>query len=233
MMNNEKYIQENKENWAREVVKGRLIYPDENVIRFLAARRKGNYQNKVVLDFGCGAGRHSLAMLNMGYKVIGMDYNKECLDLTEERVKELFLVDSRKEKFVALQNSGVTLELEDSSLDYIVAWGSLFYNGREIFREMLHEMNRVLKKEGEIFFDFRTQKDDLYGKGEELEKDFFRLNVESGYGGFTYLILPLHELKEIVEECGFQVVNVESFEFTKNNGKKLNSWYHITAKKAS
>lgn len=230
-MSGEKYFQENKKNWAKEVTTGRLFYPDENVVRFAAARRNGNPQDKQILDYGCGAGRHSVAMLNMGYKVVGMDYNKECLDATVERIEETFDDDFIKESFQAIQNEGEKLTLSDACLDYIVAWGSLFYNGRDKFKEVLCEMHRVLKKDGELFFDFRTQKDFLYGKGQELEKDFFYLDKDSGYGGFTYLILTLDELKEIVEKCGFQITNVETYEFTKNNGSKLNSWYHVTAKK--
>lgn len=227
-MNKEKYLQENKERWAKAVTTGRLFYPDENVVRFLAAR-KNNKGNKVVLDFGCGNGRHSVVMLNMGYDVIAMDYNKECLEAAKKRVNESFRGEDEI-SFKAIQNGGIALEMESNSLDYIVAWGSMFYNGREKLKTMLCEMRRILRKDGELFFDIRTQRDSMYGQGEELEKDFFRLN-QSGYEGFTYLFLTKEELIELVESCGFEMVNVETYEFTKNNGKILNSWYQITAKK--
>lgn len=227
-MNKEKYLQENKERWAKAVTTGRLFYPDESVVRFLAAR-KDNKGNKVVLDFGCGNGRHSVVMLNMGYDVIAMDYNKECLEAAKERVKENFSGEEEGH-FTAIQNDGIALEMASNSLDYIVAWGSLFYNGREKLKALLCEMRRILRKDGELFFDIRTQRDSMYGQGEELENDFFRLNL-SGYEGFTYLFLTKEELKEIVESCGFEMVNVETYEFTKKNGKVLNSWYQIIAKK--
>lgn len=230
-MNKEKYIQENKELWAKEVTTGRLFYPDENVVRFLVARKnEKSEKNKVALDFGCGAGRHSVVMLNMGYDVIAMDYNKECLEATKERVKEVLEEKDKRKRFIAIQNNGVALELESNSVDDIVAWGSIFYTGRETLKAVLCEMRRVLQKDGELFFDIRTQRDAMYGQGEELEKDFFRLDTP-GYEGFTYLFLTKEEIQEILETCGFEVANVETYEFTKNNGKKLNSWYHITAKK--
>lgn len=227
-MDKEKYLQENKERWAKEVTTGRLFYPDENVVRFLAARK--NEKSKKILDFGCGAGRHSVVMLNMGYDVIAMDYNKECLDATKERVSEVLEEKERRNSFTAIQNDGIALGLKSDSLDYVVAWGSVFYIGREKLKAMLCEMRRVLHKEGELFFDIRTQRDAMYGQGEELEKDFFRLN-QPGYEGFTYLFLTKEELNEIIEECGFEMANMETYEFTKSNGKILNSWYHITAKK--
>lgn len=230
-MNIDQYLKENKERWATEVTNGRLIYPDENVVRFLAARKNNQCEkNKVALDFGCGAGRHSVVMLRMGYDVIGMDYNKECLEATKDRINECF-GENRKNRFRAIQNHGITLDLDDNSVDYIVAWGSIFYNGIVKFKEVLCEMSRILQEDGELFFDIRTQRDTLYGQGEELEKDFFRLNKESGYEGFTYLFLSKEELKEVVEECGLQVVNMETYEFTKNNGNNLHSWYHVIAKK--
>lgn len=212
-----------------------MFYPDESVVRYIASRKRKSTDGarKTILDFGCGAGRHSIAMLRMGYEVIGVDYNEKSLEVTKERVAQLEQELNTKLEFKGIINLNSDIPVGDGKADMIVAWGSMFYNGRDKTKKLLREMYRVLKKEGEIFVDFRTKRDYLYGCGKEIEKDFYLLDESSGRPGFVYLFLSLEELKEIFKECGFEVINVETFEFTQDNGKNLNSWYHITARKAA
>lgn len=44
------------------------------------AKCLGNINNKKVLDFGCGAGRSSEMLSNMGASVVGVDHSQEMLD---------------------------------------------------------------------------------------------------------------------------------------------------------
>lgn len=234
-MNKEEYFERNKRKWEEEVTKTKLFYPDESVVRYIASRKgkSADGARKTILDFGCGAGRHSIAMLRMGYEVIGVDYNEKSLEVTKERVAQLEEELNTKLEFKGISNLNSDIPIKNETVDTIVAWGSMFYNERAKIKELLKEMYRVLKENGELFADFRTQRDYLYGCGEEIEKDFYQLDESSGRPGYIYLFLPLEEWKEIFKECGFEVINVETFEFTQDNGKNLNSWYHITAKKTA
>lgn len=75
-----------KETWNKDRAMFNLMYPAEDVVKFL----KRNYkqpEDKTILDFGCGSGRNTVLMSDMGFeKIIAMDYNEDCLKLTKEKL---------------------------------------------------------------------------------------------------------------------------------------------------
>ena len=71
--------------WGNEVVRGNLIWPDENVIRFV----KRNYKpGNIILDFGCGTGRNAVALSKDGYNCIAMDYTEKAINFIKQKAKE-------------------------------------------------------------------------------------------------------------------------------------------------
>ena len=48
-----------KKFWKEETVRGKLVYPDEQVIRFI---KKNADKDDTILDFGCGYGRHAISL---------------------------------------------------------------------------------------------------------------------------------------------------------------------------
>ena len=218
-------FEEARNGWMKEVTRAQLEYPDENVVRFIASRRRIK-DNARLLDFGCGAGRHSVAATKMGYRVTAMDCNSECIDMTFKRIKDNFGIE-----IPTMKNEYADVPSADKSFDYIVSWGTIFCNKKSACIEIMEEFNRVLDDGGEVFADWRTQDDYLYGCGQEIEKDFFHLDESSGRPGFLYYFPSLETIKDIYSEGGFEVTNVEKYEFTQLNMTRLNSWYHVTAKK--
>lgn len=71
-MNDIKDYHESFALWQDFVMQSDLIYPNENVTRFI-------FKNKFTsaLDFGCGTGRHLDVFLRAGIKtIIGVDINR-------------------------------------------------------------------------------------------------------------------------------------------------------------
>ena len=101
---------------------------------------------------------------------------------------------------------------------------------------MLKNMSRMLKTGGRVFADFRTQKDTIYEiamqENENLNGGFYVKSDELSVKGNYVCILSLQELEEMIENSGLSVENVELCEFTENNRKRKNSWWHITMIKA-
>jgi ubiquinone/menaquinone biosynthesis C-methylase UbiE len=216
-------VESTRKFWNDEVSAAQLEYPNEIVVRYLASHRK---QGGKVLDFGCGAGRHSVLIKKMGYSLVAMDYNQSSLDITRSKLETM-----GAEDFELVQNHNTDVPLESNTLDYILAWGSLFYNREADIKILLGEMNRVLKMSGEIFADWRSTNDYLYMHGTEIEPYLFYLDETSGRPGVLYYFATIDNLKKIYDACGFEIINCETYEFTQKNGKNLNSWYHVTAKK--
>lgn len=214
-----------QELWGKERVLFDLKYPAEEVVRFLKKNFK-TPQTKTVLDFGCGSGRNTVPMVDMGFgKVIAMDYNHECLELTKEKIKSA-------ENVTYIQNERMEIPLESNSVDGIVAYGALFYFAEQERAAFAGELYRVLKKDGLILADFRGLEDGMFGMGQELEPNMFLLDERAGaLQKMIYWFCDDRDLRQLYEACGFTIENMERKLQWTNNLKDKVDHYIVWLKK--
>lgn len=112
-------------------------------LKFLKKEQKYKVEDKIVLDLGCGTGRNSNYLADLGNKVIGIEISRTALSLAKTRSFEMGVnVDYR------LGDIGEKYEIPDNSIDIVLditSSNSLNEKGREIY---LSEVARVLKKSG-------------------------------------------------------------------------------------
>ena len=151
--------------WEEETVRGKLVYPDEQVIRFI---KKNADKDDTILDFGCGYGRHAISLGLENYKnIIAMDYNRPNLLHIEEVAKKNNL------NIKCIQNSGLKIPLEENSVDIVIAHASLFYSQQSGLERLLSNLSNVMKTNALMWCNFRTPEDDLIKKGLEADKNFY------------------------------------------------------------
>ena len=88
-----------------------------------------------------------------------------------------------------------------------------------------------MKPEGLLWCDFRTPKDDLIKSGIKHGKNY--VNVHRDNTEVGYFSAEQDELKAIFEKAGFEIVSLDTFDFTRNNQQLHDSWYILNVKKAS
>lgn len=212
-----------KEFWEHEIVRARMLYPDEFVIRFA----KKNFEpgpDVKILDFGCGAGRNALALAQEGYSVTAMDYNDGGLELLRQRAQAMGV-----RGITCIRNTGLEVPLNEE-IDAIVADGSLFYYDRSDTVKLLKNLKQCLREGGLFWADWRNKEDSMYGKGEKIEEGLFKLGADSGRGGCNYFFADREELEGIYGEAGLEIISFDTYYYTKENGSTQCSWYHIVAK---
>lgn len=192
-----------KETWNKDRAMFNLMYPAEDVVKFL----KRNYkqpEDKTILDFGCGSGRNTVLMSDMGFeKIIAMDYNEDCLKLTKEKLLG-------KNNVEYIKNERLTISLPDESVDCIVAWGALYFFTGEERKQFAKELYRVLKPNGMVVTDFRGKEDAMYGQGKLVENDMFLLDERAGHmKNFIYWFSNDDDLRKLFEETPFSIENME------------------------
>lgn len=139
--------------WDKEYRNPKLVTkgdkPQADVFRFLKYLKKEQkfcVEDCSVLDLGCGTGRNSNYLADIGNSVIGIEISSTALSLAKARAKEMgVVVDYR------LGDIGVEYGIDNNSIDVILditASNSLDEKGREVY---LKEMARVLKPSGYIF----------------------------------------------------------------------------------
>jgi len=112
-----------------------------------------------VLDLGCGDLGNSVFLLEMGYRVTGVDiFRSPLVDEVASRFPN---------SFTFVRGSSYDIPCATTSFDAVIADGVLYYSTLDNFRASLRELNRVIRSDGMFRFDVKHISDVLFSK---LEK---------------------------------------------------------------
>lgn len=217
----------NNQKWSEEIKKHVMLYPNERIVAFLASKFKDlkNNSNKNALDIGFGSGRHLKLLLDYNFNVYGTDYSDECL----KKAREILGEDKNLKE---LLNKNLNDLKYENFFDVIVCFGVIFLREKEQIIKDLSKIKNMLKEKGKMFINFRAKEDWLYGLGKAIDENTFILDERvNEYNGMTYAFFNLDEIKDILENLGFNILNVERMEHWKNNCKCRNVWYSLQVEK--
>ena len=166
-------------------------------------------EDNVILDIGCGGGRNLerfAAQITTG-KVVGIDYSEVSVEKSSE-LNERAIGEGKVE---VIQGSVSEMPFGDNSFDIVTGFETIYF--WPDFINDLKEVNRVLKKDGLVFFCNEA----VYREG-EMEKydDLVEL--------LDMKIYSEDVLKESLEKTGFT-----DFKAYINDEK---DWICVTARKA-
>lgn len=139
-------------------------YPDENLVRLLSRIERGP-----ALDLGCGSGRHTRLLQEMGFDpVFGTDTSGNALELTAGVAPgaSLFLLPDTIDK---------PLPIEKESLALVVIWGVLHYNTDSTIDYLLDEARRILRKGGVLVGTLRSSRDNHFQGNPDMTGASIRL----------------------------------------------------------
>ncbi|MBL7142502.1 MAG: methyltransferase domain-containing protein [Candidatus Pacebacteria bacterium] len=143
------YYDKQAENWLKEnpnKIQGG-DFEDFNPLilssfQFLYKLLAKNCQDKIILDYGCGNGVHSVFPVKMGAeKVIGIDLSESSLKIARERAKQGGMAD--KTEFLAMDCE--KMDFPDNYFDVIFDGGT--FSSLDL-NKAYPELFRVLKPEG-------------------------------------------------------------------------------------
>ena len=145
----------------------------------------------LILDVGCGDGRHCAIIEKNQAKAVGIDLSESMLQESRTLFPEgdFRKMDMRRQLF------------DDDSFDGIWSSGSIYHVTKADVRTVIAEFARVLKTDGVIAFNFKL------GEGEGLDQN------PKSYGGspryFAYY--TEREMKELFEGSGFRQLDSCAF----------------------
>jgi ubiquinone/menaquinone biosynthesis C-methylase UbiE len=164
--------------------------------------------SKVVLDFGCGPGIHSIKLARVAKKVIGVDIAENLVLTASEKKRELCL---NNVHFVVAD--GTNLPLPSNSVDCVIAYGSVIGHIAEKYEEAIAEISRVCAKGALINIEF-----DNKWSGELIYNPMMFLNaVRNPFRGYTrswgfdnsaimeFKTFAYSEMKELLAKYQFSI----------------------------
>ena len=159
-----------------------------------------------VLDIGCGAGSHSLYLQSKGFEVNALDNSKGAIEVCRERgIKNVELADintynpPRQYDTLLLLMNGIGLAGTLKSLPD-------FLNNLKGFIGL---DGQILLDSSDVIYMFDQDEDGGYwideAEGYYGETQFQMQYKNSSSESFPWLYIDFSSLKEIAEECGFNV----------------------------
>ncbi len=167
-----------------------------------------------VIDIGCGAGRTSIALRNMGYDVVGVDYSANMIEAARalDSAIEYFVQDARN----------MTFPSDTFDCAFFSFNGLMLLESYDDRKKAALEIHRVLKNKG-IFYFTTPFLDNKVGRGywaEKVETYLKPLNefskdellklgddvTEEDAVQFHLHIPFVNEIREMLDECGYDIL---------------------------
>jgi len=132
--------------------------------------------NAVVIDIGCGNGRHLIPCASRCKKTIGVDISRELLGIVQKK-----LVENNLNNTSLLHSNIVYLPLKDDTVDAVLYIASLHnIKGRDKRIQSLKEIKRILKNDGKALVSVWSRWQDKFRK--QFLKKWFTQTGDTEFG---------------------------------------------------
>jgi len=146
----------------------RLTQPVPLVRDLLPTLRR--HKARIVLDLGCGAGRHCIHLARNKFDVIGVDTSETALGMANRQVRK-----ERLSSVTLVRGTMASLPFGKNHFDAVIGISVIHHSMKKDIMRTMVEIYRTLKKGGIFFANFISVKDPRYGTGQQVEKNTFRI----------------------------------------------------------
>jgi tellurite methyltransferase len=210
--------------WEDHHARRRMVYPAEEVVRFLAyafpeeKRRRG----RRALDLGAGSGRHTVLLSRWGFRTYALDYA-----LQAAKNVRSFLAEEGLEGRVAC-GAMDRLPFEDDAFDVVLSWESIFYGDEAAVARAVAQVRRALAPGGFCFANLRSPDDSHV---EESEKVGGRTYLSRGeWDGLLFSVYDEKAARALFAE-GFELVWFDRYVVTRRNGTARDAGWMLLVRK--
>lgn len=175
-----------------------LREPYHGVVRFAQLlKEKGA---RLVLDLGCGAGRHLVYLAKEGFEVHGADISETGLEYARHWLSEEGLA-------AELVRADMTqISYPDGFFDAAISTFVIYHGSLEDMHRTLGEIHRVLRPGGLAFITFKSKHSFRYGKGREIEPNTFIPDTGED-AGVPHHYSDREELEELLQNFTIREIN--------------------------
>lgn len=185
--------------------------PLEKIIYF-AEKHK---DKKIVLDLGCGIGKHSVFLTQQGFNVEGIDISSEAISKAKAWS---FEIDLDINYFVS---DIFSMSYFNNTFDAVISTYVIDHGTKEQVQVILNEIHRILKPNGLLITDMLSIEDDSFGGGVQVEENTFRDSI-AGEEGLLHHYMTPEKIREY-----FQIFNNLEYSLVIKEFGKGSENYHV------
>jgi SAM-dependent methyltransferase len=159
---------------------------------------------QMVMDLGCGYGRDSVLLAQYDLEILPLDASENAITLLQKRVSGTPLVTMVNPVWNDILDD---LPISDDFFSAVYSWN--FFNQEFSDEEtdfILSEVYRSLLPGGFLMFGIRSTNDPLYGQGEAVEPNVYRLD------GFTRRFWTPEYAEEKLEDYAIERLDPKTVE---------------------
>jgi tellurite methyltransferase len=179
-------------------------------------------KNALVLDFGCGAGRHLKYLEGQQYSTTGMDIAPNGLHAARATLSGA----SFPVRLVRADMSD-PLPFSTDSFDSVISIHVIFHNPVQIIKRTLSEIHRVIKPGGIFLVTFNATFSTRFGKGIELEEGTWIPDIGVDRG-IPHHFSTLKDAAALMDD--FKVTNIHLEEIAQEGA--VSAHWIVTAQKS-
>jgi ubiquinone/menaquinone biosynthesis C-methylase UbiE len=208
--------------------------PWKECVNFVRSFNAGS----LVLDLGCGNGRHTMSSVLQGHETIGVDFSKNMLTVAKKKLKS---IQASVDIFHFVLADISHLPFRNDSFDNILYIATLHnLPARSLRIESLHEVRRVLKAGGKclisvwrrlqfrfLFAVVKTYLKKIVGMEEDFEV-YLPWKMDGLLVHRYYYLYNAKQLRKDIKETGMNIVN---FSKVKIGTRIISDNYFVTITK--
>ena len=166
----------------------------------------------IIVDVGCGVGRHLTPITQQGYKGIGIDVSQTALI----KAKKQSATSTNTTNTGLIQASMTHLPLNSEKVAGILCTNVVHHDMPSKIRQAVADFHRILKRGGGGLVTILSDRDFKFGRGEQLAEKTFK--AETGIeAGVVHTFFNRREIRLLLEN--FRIISLKHRSAEFSSGK--------------
>jgi SAM-dependent methyltransferase len=153
---------------------------------------------KTALDVGCGRGRHSLFLAELGFDVTAQDISPEGIELLKKEAKKRKL-DGKINTVIC---DMLDMPFTKNSFDCVVGFHSIFHTDYAGLKKVISKIIKILKKSGRLYITLNSKDNPSYRDPNNTVIDNYTIIRNQGIEqGIPHTFVKYDDINKLMTRC--------------------------------
>ena len=161
-------------------------------------------QNQAVLDLGCGLGRNTFFMAELGFTVTAVDLSTSGIERLVTEITDRNLGDSIQASVCDM----LALPFGPNTFDCVLAFHSIYHTDLRGLRSIISAVTNILKDDGEIFVTFNSKQNPSFRERSSQRVDEYTMIKREGpEEGIAHTFVDYEDILDLLS--GLKILRIQ------------------------